>query len=127
MPDTNPNGFNGELALLPSAARTALVHGDDLTNHGYKGVKLVIDITAWAAGSITVTIQGKDNQTGKYFTILASAALAAVATTVLNVYPGAVVTANLSANDVLPRVWRIDIAVGGAQSITYSVSAELLG
>lgn len=96
----------------------------DQTNPGWRGLKVVIDITANAGGlgSATVTIQGKDKASGKYYTILQSAALAAVATTVLTVFPGAAVAANLSANDQLPEVFRI-IAAGNANPITYTVGA----
>ena len=117
---------NGGETILASAARTALVDSADQKNNFHRGLHLTIDITAYTAGSITVTIQGKDPLSGKYYTILASAALAAAATTVLKVYPGITAAANASVSDVLPRDWRVSVAVGGAQSITYSVGASLV-
>lgn len=117
---------NTNNTALASAARTTATQSSDLTNYNGKGLHLVIDITAFTAGSITVTIQGKDALSGKYYTILASAALAAVATTVLRVHPGLTAAGNLVANDVIPRTWRVDVAVGSADSITYSIGYSLV-
>ena len=70
-------------ALLTYAAAAAGTNGADQTNHNGRGVKLVIDITAitGVGATLTVTVQGKDAASGKYYTILASTALAAAATT----------------------------------------------
>lgn len=103
------------------------INGSDQLNYQGRGVKLIIDITAVGGGAtLTVTLEGKDPITGKYFTILASAALAAQATTVLTVFPGAPVSANISANDALPRTWRVKHAVAVANNITYAIGAVVL-
>jgi len=89
-----------------------------------RGLIVVIDCTAIAASpSVVFTIQGYDPTSGKYYTILASAAIVGTGTTVLRVFPGATAAANLVANDVLPASWRIIATHGDADSITYSVSA----
>lgn len=109
-----------------AAAGLGTVNGSDLVNFNARGIKLTIDITALAGTgpTLTVTVQGKDAVSGKYYTILASAALAAVATTVLTVYPGVAVTANVSASDILPRDWRVSYTVGGTgPSVTATVGA----
>lgn len=112
--------------VLASAARTIATNGPDMTNYNARGLHLIIDVTAFTAGSITITIQGKDPVSGKYYTILTSAALAAVATTVLRVYPDATIAANVSINDILPRTWRAIVAVSTADSVTYSIGANLV-
>lgn len=117
---------NVDATLLASAARTVATNSSDQTNYNGRGLDVVIDITAWTAGSITVTIQGKDALSGKYYTILASAALAAVGTTVLRVHPGLTAAANTVANYALPRTWRVSVAVGTADSITYSIGASVV-
>lgn len=89
-----------------------------------RGIKVVVDITA-ITGTLTVTIEGYDNASGKKYTILASAALAGTGTTVLTVYPGAVVTANASANDHLPAVFDIKL-VSATGPFTATISASLL-
>ena len=116
---------NTDLTILSSAARTATNQSADFTNYNGRGLHLVIDATAIAATpSVVFTIQGKDAISGKYYTILTSAAVTAVSTTILRVFPGATAAANTVANDILPRVWRIDATHGDADSITYSVGAS---
>lgn len=123
---------NANLTLLPSASRTAAQNNTagtgDTTNAGCKGVKVVIDITAvpGSAPSITFTIQGKDEVSAKYYTILASSALTGTGTTVLTVYPGLTAANNSVASDVLPRTWRVNVAVGNGNAATYSVGAALI-
>jgi len=115
------------LTLLASAARTATTNSGDIANQNFRGVHVVIDVTVDpAAASVVFTIQGKDPLSGKYYTILASAAVAAVGTTVLRVFPGSTVTANAAANDGLPRVWRVLATHADGDSITYSVGASYL-
>jgi hypothetical protein len=115
------------ITLLASAARTATHSTADVTNQGHRGLHLVIDATAAAATpSVVFTIQGKDEVSGQYYTILASAAVTGVSTTVLKVYPGITVAANLSVADVLPRVWRLNVAHADADSLTYSVAGSLI-
>jgi hypothetical protein len=119
--------MNSTVAVLPSAARAATTTSDDFLNRNAKGLHLVIDVTAiTATPSITVTIQGKDYLSGKYYTILASAAISTTGTTVLKVFPGSAVTSNLSANDMLPVNWRVSVTHGDADSITYSIAASLM-
>ena len=89
----------------------------------------MIDITALAGVSPTllVTIQGKDAASGKYYTILASTALAAVATTTLEVYPGIATAANATAGVTLPRVWRVIAVIGGTTpTVTATVGASVI-
>jgi len=111
--------------VLASAARTASVNSVEYTTLAAKGLHLVIDITAYTAGNITVTVEGYDVTSGKYYTILASAALSAAATTVLKVYPGLTAAGNLVASDVLPVRWRVKVAAGDTTSITYSIGASV--
>lgn len=118
---------NVDGTALASAARTASVDSADLTNYNARGLHLVIDATAVTlTPSITVTIQGKDALSGKYYTILAAAAITTVSTVVLKVYPGLTAAANLVASDVLPRTWRVSVVAGDADSITYSVGYSLI-
>lgn len=115
-----------EVTLLASAARTASVNTEDQSNQRHRGVVVSIDATAFSATpSVVFTIQGKDAN-GKYYTLLASAAVTGTGTTQLTVYPGATAAANVAANGILPRNWRVSVAAGDADSLTYSVAATLL-
>lgn len=119
--------YNHLIELLPSVARTATTNSGVRRNRGHRGVRVHIDCTADpAAASVTFTIQGADTVTGDYYTLLASAAVNATGDTYLLVYPGAAVSANVSANAVLPPFWRVLATHSNADSITYQVTAELL-
>lgn len=118
---------NTDITLLASAARTASNDTADQTNYNGRGVHIVIDVTAIAATpSVVFTVQGKDALSGKYYTLLASTAIVGTGTTVLRIFPGATAAANLTANDILPRTWRVSIAHDNADSITYSVGASVI-
>lgn len=115
------------ITLLASAARTAATDSADISNTGYRGVHVYLDVTVDpAAAAITVTIQGKDPISGKYYTLLAGAAVSAVGTTVYKIFPGATAAANAVANDCVPTTWRVSVAVADADSMTYSITASPL-
>lgn len=117
---------NRSVTLLASAARTASVATDDQSNSQHRGVVVIINATAaTSTPSVVATIQGKDELSGAYYTILASAAITGTGTTVLRVFPGATNASNLVANDVLPSTWRVNLVAADADSLTYSVAAQL--
>lgn len=110
-----------------SAARTATPTAASVPAGRYNFLRVVIDVTAiTATPSVVVTIDGLDPVSGKYWNLLTSAAITATGTTVLTVGPGLPVTANVSANQVLPDTLRITMTHGDADSITYTVAAHLM-
>lgn len=118
---------NHSSTILASAARTATTNSMDQTNYNGRGLHLVIDCTAATdTPSIVFTIQGKDELSAAYYTILASAAITGISTTVLRVYPGLTAVANTVASDVLPRIWRVNAVHADMDSITYRVGASVI-
>ena len=116
-------------ALVTLAAAAVGANSADQSNTVFRGLKIVADITAitGTAPTLVVTLQGKDAVSGKYYTILASAAIVAISTVVLTVYPGLLAAANVTANDILPKGWRIITVVGGTTpAVTATVSASLI-
>lgn len=122
---TRPLPILQEVSYLTSGARSATQTQGDQTNPGAKGIAVTIDVTVWASGSITPEIDVKDPVSGKYIPLLTGAAIVAVSTVVLRVYPGLTAAANLVANDVLWRTFRVKVTASGS-SITYSVGYVLL-
>lgn len=115
---------NEELTVLASAARTATTASGTQTNYNGRGVNVFVDVTAiTTAPSITVAIQGLDPVSGKWITLLTSAAITTVSTTHLRIYPGVAAAANTKADEALPRRWRVNVTHANADSITYSVGA----
>lgn len=118
---------NVDTPLLTAASgATVSQNSSDQTNYNGRGVKILINMTAAGTGSVTFTIQGKDVATGLYYTILASAAVTANGVTVLTVYPGIAVTANVAASDALPRTWRILVTANNANPTSYTVSGAII-
>lgn len=120
---------NGNIQLLASAERTTLQTittdsgGQKLVNLSGAGCRLIVDVTAAGTGSITASIQGITS-TGIVHTLLAGAAITTVTTNVYEIFPGAPVTANVSANTFLPYLFRVLITHNNANAITYSVDLE---
>lgn len=119
------NNFDTAGLVTLSAQAAGTVNGPDLVNYNGRGVQVVVDITVATAMTLTINIQGKDAISGKYYTILSSAAYATVSTNQLTVYPGAAVTANISVNQPMPRTWRIQAVVTGT-SVTATVGASVI-
>src|SRR5690349_1113643 len=112
-----------QIVIAPSAARAAVASFTSSTynNPGYRGVNVYLDITLDpAAASITLTIQGKDKQSGDWHTLLAGSAEASVTTgpKKYTVFPGAPATSNVSANAYLPPVWRVIVVGADTDSMT---------
>jgi len=114
----------GSFVVLASAARTATVTSDDQVNVDYNGVHISIVVSAvTATPSVVPKIQGKD-ASGNYYDILVGAAITGTGTTVLRVFPNATDATNLTANDFIPKNWRIVMTHGDTDSITYSVNTN---
>lgn len=115
------------VTVFASAARTATENSAVFDNFGARGVHVIIDVTAASATpSVVFTIQGWSGVGDDYYDLLASAAITGTGTTVLKVFPGATAAANAAANDCLPPRWRVRAVHADADSITYSVAANLL-
>jgi hypothetical protein len=120
---------NHYLAVFASAVRDANENSPDLQNLNCRGVAVAVDITAESGThAVVVKIQGKDEVSGKYYDILTSASLDATGTTVLRVYPGIAAASNVSASDILPRVWRVTLThtKNASSTMTMSVGACLI-
>lgn len=99
-----------------------------LDNAFWRGVQLSINITAitGTAPTLTVFIEGQDETSGVWHTLLASAALTATGFTLLTLYPGVTVAANVSASQFLPKTWRVRYAIAGTTpAVTATIGASL--
>jgi hypothetical protein len=118
------------VSVYASAARTATPTAATFPAGRFKSLHLVIDVTAvTATPSVVCTVDALDPVSGKYYNLLTSAALTESGspyTRVLKIGPGLPVTANVSANDVLPSTVRVTMTHADTDSITYSVAATLV-
>lgn len=116
----------GNGILLASAARTTAQTTDD-QNSLDDGIIVIVDVTVKAAaGSLTPSIQGKDPASGKYYDLLTATAISATGTYTYYVGPGTGTNTGLTkcATVGLTSPWRVSIAVGNADSWTYSVGFQ---
>jgi len=122
-------GLGREVILQPSTAIAAAnVDQFDIQNipAGVEGVFVVINVTAVASTpSVVFRLQGVDGNTGLTWDILTSAAVTATGQTVLRIHPNLPAVANLTAQDMVPPKLRVQATHANANSITYSVTAEL--
>jgi hypothetical protein len=124
------SGESGNLnaIVFPSAARTATVNSSDIINLNCKGLKFWIDITVVpGSGSVTLRAQERDPASGGYNLMLQSVAHTTVGLKpTLIIYPGGPSTANVKANEPVPRVFRIGVVHATGVSYTYSVGMSLI-
>lgn len=115
-----------EQLIYASAVRTATPTAVEVNTRRFKSIVVVLDATVHAvSAALTITIDRKDNASGKYINILTSASITAVSTNTIRVGVGLPVTANVSANEPMPNVIRIGVTHGNANAVTYTVSAHL--
>lgn len=115
---------NEEITVLASAARTATTNSADQVNYNGRGVWVALNVIS-VPGTDTVQfkIQGKESLQGNYEDLLSSPAYATTGTRFLRLYPGLTAVVNATANDILPRTWRVAVTHSAATSFTYSVFA----
>lgn len=117
---------NIEGTILASGALTTTQTSADIQNpFGGAYLTVVLDMTVVGTGSVTVTIKGKDTTSGKYYTLLAGAAVVTNSTNVYIVGPGLPTTTNVSANIPVPPVFQVVVTANNANSATYSVGYTL--
>lgn len=110
--------------LLPSAARTTLQSVEITRSYG--SIQVIINVTADpAAASITPSIEGWDEASQTWVTLLTGAAIAATGQVILTVAEWVDTAANVALKRKAPPKCRFSMAVADADSMTYSVGAWL--
>lgn len=118
-----------EATALASAARTTTQTLADIDTTGCKFLNVVLDMTAnpGALGSVTLTINGKDPASGKYYLILSGAAVTTVTTNRYKVGPNVTASANAIAQDYLPKTIQLVVTANNANPTTYSLGYSVTG
>ena len=121
---------NYETQILASAARTADVTTDDITNSHYRYLWLYVSVTADSGADVTPKIQIKETSSGVYATIwTAAAAISAVGQFTYQFGPGLLASVDEdwidTGNIIIPRTFRIFFDHASGTSITYSASYGL--
>ena len=121
---------NYETEILASAARTATVTSEDITNSHYRYLWLYVSVTADSGADVTPSIQIKETSGGNYDTIwTAAAAISATGEFTYQFGPGLLASVDEdwidTGNIIIPRTFRILFSHNDATSITYSASYGL--
>lgn len=116
---------NVDATLLASAARTTTQTSADITTFNAGAITCILDMTTVGTASVTLTINGKDPASGKYYLLLSGAAVTTNSTNVYVVDPTIPAVANVSAQKRLPRVIQIVCTANNANSGTYSIGYTL--
>lgn len=118
--------IKSSIRVAQSVSRTATETFEVDNNNLGSGV-FIVDVTAGASGTdtVTVTIDGYDETSGKWYNLLTGAAITAVSTNVYYVGDYKPATANVAAQDFLPKKFRVVATKNNATAITYSIGANL--
>lgn len=119
--DRQRNNTPSATVGITCAGCTTGQNGTDQINYNGGKVACTLDMTNVGTGSVTFTIQGKDEVSGKYYTLLAGVAVVTNVTNVYSVGTGLPVSSNVSANAILPRTWRAITVANNANATTYTV------
>lgn len=118
---------NAEIDLIASTSTGSNAASAVQQNNNSRGLHVMIDVTAVTGGStITPSIQGLDNTSNQFYDLLIGLPINAIGLTIIKLYPGITGSPNISANDILPRNWRVFVENTGGGSYTFSVGANLV-
>lgn len=114
---------NNTTGVVIAAGATASNAGVTITTYNAAKAVIIINISAFTSGSLTVVVNGITSS-GYSYPILSSTALAATGVTPLRIFPGSTPSANAVANDVVPRSLQVVTTVSGTLSygIDYGLS-----
>lgn len=113
------------VTIAPSAARTVTTSFGNFVNPNWRAGHFIFDLSA-SAGAIDllVTIEARNQTTGAFYPLLTSAAIAATGVIVFKVGIGFTPVANLTANDMVPYIYRVTVTHNNANAQTYSISGN---
>lgn len=119
--------FTESQIVFASASQTTTQTSADIPTNGALNLVFVLDATAnpGGLGSVTVKVQGKDKASGKYYDILAGAAVTTVSTNRYKVLPNIAAVANSIAQDLIPDMIRFIVTANNANPMTYSLGCDL--
>jgi len=111
-------------ASASRAANTYLSSEFD-NSMGAMGLRAFTDVTVPNGGSVTITLQGYDPTSAKWYTLIAGSAISTATTQALLTYPGATTVANSVGQWPVPGKFRV-MAVVATAAVTFSVGLELV-
>ena len=113
--------------VLPLAARTTsqIMTPASVNLGGWRGIRLKIHVPTQTTSASNVFTVYEQDEAGTKYTLGASAAITGQGDTMVTIYPG-LSTAATTINNVLGRLFSVDVVAGNANPMTYALSIELL-
>lgn len=114
------------ITIAGSASRTVATTFGNFTNVNHRTLHVIVNVTVIGADTLTIDIEARQLAPPfTFYPLLTSAAISSTGTTVLKIGVGFTPIANLTANDMIPAVWRVVATPSGADPITYSINSSL--
>lgn len=110
--------------IAASAARTVTTTFGNFVNSNWRAAHFILDVTAGAGIDIEFELQARNQTTAGFYPLLTSAAIVATGVIVFKIGIGFTPVANLTANDLLPYIFRVVMTHNNANAVTYSISAN---
>ena len=112
-------------SFYASVARTATPTAVSVEDDYVFGIQVPIVVSAASATpSVVPTIDGYDPLSDTWYNLLTGAALTGTGTTILRVHPDLTAVTNLTAQDFLPKKYRLVMTHADTDSITYTVNVN---
>jgi hypothetical protein len=114
------------IAVAASASRTIATTFGNFTNVNHRTLHIIVGVTVIGADSLVIDIEARELfPPFSFYPLLTSAAITTTGVTVLKIGVGFTPVPDLTANNMIPAVWRVVATPAGADPITYSINANL--
>ncbi len=110
--------------VAASAARTVTTIFSTALNINWRAWHVIVDVTVIGADTLEINIEAREVTTLAWYPLLIGVPIAATGTTVFKIGQGFTPIANLTANDMIPHITRINAVHSGAIAITYSIASN---
>ena len=118
-------GFPARVQTAYASAAYPATSSVNVVVENAHGLFIVIDVTLDpSSASVVYNIDGLDVLSGQTWTLLDSAAITAVGTTILRIGPELTASANTIAKEAIPPVIRVNPVHNDSDSFTYSVTVH---
>ncbi len=115
---------NGTEAVATSAARTVTTAFSTALNINWRAWHVIVDVTVIGADTLEINIEARDVVTLAWYPLLIGLPISTTGTTVFKIGQGFTPQPNLTANNMIPHITRINAVHSGPAAITYSIASN---
>ena len=115
---------NGTESVAASAARTVTTAFSTALNINWRAWHVIVNVTVIGADTLTINIEARDVVTLAWYPLLIGLPISSTGTTVFKIGQGFTPVLNLTANNMIPYITRINAEHSGVDPITYSIASN---